>query len=293
MKHNVLITGTSSGIGQATARLFAQQGYTVFAGVRKLVDAEPLAHPNIHPILLDVADAASIDAAVDTLTQLIGHQGLHAVINNAGIIYNGPFELASEAEVRRVMEVNFFGLVRLSQKTIGLLQTSFSNTRERAKLVFTSSIGAALGIPWEFSYHASKFAVNGLAEAISYELGPLGIDVTSVMPGGIQTPIFSKGVASAHGFFNGDMGRNHAYYKANIDAFAKTADRMYGLASKPEKAAQAMLRVVQAHKAPARIRVGTDAKILYLLVRLLPLSWRQALLRGQFVPHPQNTLGKA
>jgi NAD(P)-dependent dehydrogenase (short-subunit alcohol dehydrogenase family) len=283
MQH-VLITGCSSGIGLTSALQLAAEGYRVYAGIRKESDAAQLHHPNIQTILLDVADPASIQQAFEKVSLLIGAEGLHGLINNAGIIYATPFETYEEDKLEQMFAVNLYGPIRMSRIFMPLLQKSFMATGKRAKMIQVSSIGGAVGLPWEFGYHVSKFGVNGLVQSLSFELDPLGIDSTAVMPGGIKTRLFDKVNANTEHLIELTKGSiNSGYYSHNLRNFAQVAKQVYNLASKPEAVGNTFIRLLKATKAPMRVRVGTDAKIMYFLLRLLPGSIINAMLSTSLV----------
>src|SRR5262245_32183938 len=174
---SVLITGTSSGIGEATAVVLAKRGWRVFATMRNLnkrvlldralkeavVDAEI--------VQLDVANGASIQAAVDAILAQTGNK-LDAVVHNAGVAAAGALEDVPEAELRRVMDTNFFGVLELTR---ALLPT-FRKQRS-GRIVIVTSEAAFMGQPTNSIYCASKWALEGWAESVAYELEPFGIDV--------------------------------------------------------------------------------------------------------------------
>jgi NAD(P)-dependent dehydrogenase (short-subunit alcohol dehydrogenase family) len=290
MKNSVLLTGASTGIGNATAQLLASSGYNVFAGVRSTKDSDALnayGLATLHPILLDVTQKADIDTAFLQIEKTVGQEGLLAVINNAGINYIAPFELANEAKVRQLMEVNFFGLINVSQRFLPLLQKyktqqASSNT---AKIINIGSIGSTIGIPWESSYHASKFAVLGLSESLRFELEDLGIIVTCVLPGGIRTPFFAKTGESIEIAKQKLSGSNGDYYEGNMSKMQEAAQQFERFSTPPEKVAAVIERAIRSRRPPLKILVGNDAKIIYFLTKM---GWT-GLLKSQFIK--QKTSG--
>lgn len=188
----VLITGTSSGIGQITAKVLVSKGWHVFATMRNLEKKGPLEKSveeaegpgRLTFVALDVTDPASIEAAVaDILSQTGGT--LDAVVHNAGVAIAGAHEDLPDAEIRRVMETNFFGVLGLTR---ALLPT-FREQRH-GRIVCISSQSAFAGQPTNSIYCASKWALEGWAESIAYELDPFGIDVVLVEPGPYKTEIW-------------------------------------------------------------------------------------------------------
>jgi NAD(P)-dependent dehydrogenase (short-subunit alcohol dehydrogenase family) len=191
---SVLITGTSSGIGQATAVILAKRGWQVFATMRDskkrgaldqaLKDAG--AQGDAEVVQLDVASKASIQAATDAILSQTGNT-LDAVVHNAGVAAAGALEDVPEAELRRVMETNFFGVVELTRA----LLPSFRQQR-RGRIVIVTSEAAFMGQPTNSIYCASKWALEGWAEAIAYELEPFGIRIVLVEPGPYRTEIWKS-----------------------------------------------------------------------------------------------------
>lgn len=188
----VLITGTSSGIGKVTARLLAAKGWRVFATMRDLKKKEPLERmlneagvgERVTFETLDVADPKSIETAVASILEQTGGK-LDAVVHNAGVAIAGAHEDLPDAELRRVMETNFFGVLGLTR---ALLPT-FRDQRQ-GRILCVSSQSAFAGQPTNSIYCASKWALEGWAESVAFELDPFGIDVILVEPGPYKTEIW-------------------------------------------------------------------------------------------------------
>ena len=281
--HFVLVTGTSTGIGLATVKTIVSNGYTVFAGVRKEADFKQLQHPNIIPILLDVANSDSRDSALALIKAKVGNNGLHAVVNNAGFNYVAPFEYTNEAQLRAMFDVNVFGAAMLGAECIPLLIDSRKNTGKRSKIINISSIGGAVGLPWEWGYHASKFAVNGLSQSTRIELAPLGIDVTAIMPGAIRTPFIDKSKENKKSLSTMPQNERSVYYQTNLDKFENLADDMFKSASAPEAVGKAVLKQINASKSKSRVRVGTDAKVFYFINRILTAGMFEAFVSSLMI----------
>src|SRR5512140_4038187 len=175
----VLITGTSTGIGQATAVALAARGWRVFATMRNLEEKNPLervlkdadVRHNVEIEQLDVNDAASIRTAVASTLSQTGNK-LDAVVHNAGVAAAGALEDVPESELRRVMETNFFGVLELTRTLLPTFRA-----QRRGRIVIVSSEAAFMGQPTNSIYCASRWAVEGWAEAIAYELEPFGIEI--------------------------------------------------------------------------------------------------------------------
>jgi NAD(P)-dependent dehydrogenase (short-subunit alcohol dehydrogenase family) len=268
----ILLTGASTGIGNATAQHLAKQGYTVFAGIRNEKDAAILrgySLPNLQPIQLDITKKEDIETAFKHIEKTVGSTGLAAVINNAGINYIAPFELSDEAKVRHLMEVNFFGLMNVSQRFLPLLQQfGKQNKVNSAKLINIGSVGSTIGIPWEFSYHASKFAVLGLTESLRFELEALDIVATCILPGGIRTPFFTKSGENTEASKKALTGANADYYANNMSKMWDAAQQFERFATPPEKVAAKIENAIKSRKPPLKILVGLDARIIYFLTKV-------------------------
>lgn len=179
MPPTILITGCSSGFGRATAELFAARGWNVVATMRNLDDAGELGHrPNVLATALDVQDQESIAHAIDAAVGRFGR--IDALVNNAGFGLFGVFESTSDDKVREQFEVNLFGAMAVTRAVLPHMR------RRRAGTIVNVSSGAGVfGLPMLSLYCASKFALEGFSEALSYELAALGITVKIVEPGGV------------------------------------------------------------------------------------------------------------
>lgn len=186
MTKTVLITGCSSGFGAAAARAFAAKGWNVVASARKLDDLAPLRSvPNLLPVVLDVEDRPSIDAAVKAGIERFGR--IDALVNNAGFGLFGIFEGTPREKIQEQFDVNVFGLMDVTRA----LLPHFRRNREGA-IVNVSSGAGAFGLPMTSLYCASKFALEGFSEALSYELADVGIRVKIVEPGGVTSTKFGE-----------------------------------------------------------------------------------------------------
>ena len=286
----VLISGTSTGIGRATALLLASQGFNVMAGVRREADARTFTKDGVAsgsdsgrlvPVILDVTDQSSIDSTIGRARELAGASGLRADINNAGIVVPGPVEHVSAEDWRRQFDVNFFGMVELTRATLPLLrQGVVAHGLHVPRLMFISSVGGRVSQPILAPYTTTKFATNALGDSLRLELRRQGIGVTVLEPGAIATEMWAKGDASAREF-----GPNHParkLYDAEITGLAEAAKRASGRAIPAAKAADEILRALTASRAPARVLVGTDAKITALLRSWLPIAWFDAIMLREF-----------
>jgi NAD(P)-dependent dehydrogenase (short-subunit alcohol dehydrogenase family) len=193
---SVVITGASTGIGWATAKLLLDRGFRVFGSVRKQADAERLKSEfgaNFTPLMLDVTDEAAVLAAAREVRAALNGETLSGLVNNAGIAVAGPvLELAVD-EFRRQMEVNVIGPIIATQAFGPLLGSDSSLKGPKGRIVMISSVAGKNGNPLTPAYSASKHAIEGLSESLRRELMLFGIDVIIVAPGPVKTPIWSKG----------------------------------------------------------------------------------------------------
>jgi NAD(P)-dependent dehydrogenase (short-subunit alcohol dehydrogenase family) len=191
---SVLITGTSSGIGLATAVVLAKRGWRVFATLRDLGKRGQLeralkdagVQQGVGIEQLDVTSGTSIGAAIEPILSRTGNE-LDAVVHNAGVAAAGVLEDVPEAELRRVMDTNFFGVLALTRALLPIFRKQRSG-----RIVVVTSEAAFMGQPTNSIYSASKWALEGWAESIAYELEPFGIEVVLVEPGPYRTEIWKS-----------------------------------------------------------------------------------------------------
>jgi len=192
---SVVITGASSGIGWATAKLLLDRGFRVFGSVRKEADADRLKREfgaNFTPLLFDVTDEAAVLAAAREVRAALDGETLFGLVNNAGIAVAGPvLELAAD-EFRRQMDVNVIGPIITTQAFGPLLGTDSALKGPKGRIVMISSVAGKNGNPLMSAYSASKHAIEGLSESLRREMMLFGIDVIVVAPGAVKTPIWSK-----------------------------------------------------------------------------------------------------
>jgi NAD(P)-dependent dehydrogenase (short-subunit alcohol dehydrogenase family) len=192
---SVVVTGASTGIGWATAKLLLQRGFRVFGSVRKAQDAERLRSEfgaNFTPLLFDVTDEAAVRAAAGEVRAALNGETLAGLVNNAGIAVGGPaLELAVD-QFRRQFEVNVIGPIIATQAFAPLLGADPSLHGPKGRIVMISSVAGKSGNPMSSPYSASKHAIEGLSESLRRELMLFGIDVVIVAPGAVKTPIWGK-----------------------------------------------------------------------------------------------------
>jgi NAD(P)-dependent dehydrogenase (short-subunit alcohol dehydrogenase family) len=192
---SVVVTGASTGIGRASAKLLLDKGFRVFGSVRKQADADRLKGefgPNFTPLLFDVTDEAAVLAAAREVRAALSGETLSGLVNNAGIAVPGPvLELAVD-EFRRQMDVNVIGPIIATQAFGPLLGSDPSLKGSKGRIVMISSLSGRNGDPFTSAYSASKHAIEGLSESLRRELMLFGIDVIIIAPGAVKTPIWRK-----------------------------------------------------------------------------------------------------
>ncbi len=186
----IFITGSSTGLGRAAARLFAERGWKVIATMRRPEkDAELAAVPGVTLLPLDVTDPAQIKAAAGRAIEL---GGVDVVFNNAGYGLAGPLEGTSDEELRREIDTNLLGVIRTTQAFL-----PYFRERRSGLFIATTSIGGHIALPFNSVYHATKWALEGWSESMSFELGQFGVGIKTVAPGGIKTDFISRSLSLA------------------------------------------------------------------------------------------------
>jgi NAD(P)-dependent dehydrogenase (short-subunit alcohol dehydrogenase family) len=273
----VLITGAGRGIGRATATRLAQSGWSVIAGVRRAADAEALiaAHPDrVSPVILDVTDAAQV-AALDAA--LPGR--VDALVNNAGIVVTGPLEAVAPDELRRQLEVNVVGQAAVTQALLPRLRSS------RGRIVFVSSLSGRVATPMFGPYNASKFALEGMADALRMEIRPWGVDVSLVEPAQTDTDLWQRAEDDLDAVLASLSPGHRELYGRHIEGFRKTIPRSQRMAAPADGVAAAIERALTDRRPRARYVVGRPAQIQAVLAALTPTPVLDRLLRmGSGVP---------
>jgi len=272
----VLVTGASTGIGEACALRLDRVGHRVFAGVRRAADAERLrasASQRLVPVELDVTDAAAIDACRGRIAAAVGDAGLHGVVNNAGVAIGGPVEFLDLEAWRRQLEVNVVGQVAVTKALLPLVRTA------RGRIVFIGSSSGRVSIPLMAPYGASKHALEAIAESLRHELRPDGVRVSLIEPGAVKTAIWDKGRALADEMERALPAEARTRYARFIAAVRKGIDYQERVGIDPAVVARAVEHALFARRPRARVLVGTDAKLQGILARLFPDPLRDQLVR--------------
>lgn len=268
-----MVTGTSSGIGAATAKLLGSAGFTVFAGVRNDGDAREAAslHRNVRPVRLDVTDAGAIAAAA----QLVSASGipLAGVVNNAGIAVAGPLEFLPLDELRKQFEVNVIGALAVTQAYLPALRAN------RGRIIFIGSISGRIAVPFIAPYSASKFALRAIADALRIELAPAGVAVLLVEPGSVKTPIWRKG-REANASLQQRLGASGmAHYGHALGAVVRQTEREEEAGMPAERVARTVLHAMTARRPRAHYVIGAPAR-LGIVLSWLPAKLHDRIMRA-------------
>jgi NAD(P)-dependent dehydrogenase (short-subunit alcohol dehydrogenase family) len=279
----VVITGASTGIGEATALRLAAGGYQVFAGVRKQADAERLGSqslPNLVPIIIDVTDSETIEAAYKEVEGVVGEKGIVGLFNNAGVSWGGPLEFQDMAEIRALFDANVFGVLQVTQVFMPLVR------RGHGRIICTGSIGGRITSPFVGIYSASKAAVASLCHALRLELRPWGIEVICIEPGSIATPIWDKGLDAFDKALAKMPEKASEYYGDMIEPLRKLTRMQGERGIPPSRVAEVVERALTAAHPQPRYLVGNDARAMSLLGRM-PDRARDAVL-ARFIGIPKE-----
>jgi short-subunit dehydrogenase len=276
----VLITGCSSGIGQATALRLVRSGRTVYATARKPETLSELQAAGCKTLALDVTDEQSMQAAVAEIERAEGAIGV--LINNAGYSQSGAIETVPLEAVRRQFETNVFGLVRLTQLVLPKMRA-----QRWGKIVNVGSMGGRLSFPGGGHYHATKHALEAISDAMRFELRGFGIDVILLEPGLITTEFGEAATASmADVELSGDDP--YATFNTTVGAVTKGAydGPMKLLGGGPDRVAKVIERAIKRGHPPARISITPSAKLTMAIRKLMPDRLWDAAMRAQF-PQPR------
>ena len=241
----ILITGASSGFGKFTAQMLSEQGHIVYGTSRK--PSENM--NNVKMLVVDVTSPLSIRQAVE---QIISEQGrIDVLINNAGIGIGGALELATEDEVSKQMNTNFFGVVNMCREVLPLMRKA-----RKGKIINISSIGGVMGIPYQGFYSASKFAVEGYSEALALEVYPFHIKVCLVEPGDFNTGFTDNRNIS-------EQTRLNADYRESFLKSLEIIEKEERNGCHPRKLAAAICKIVARKNPPFRTKVGPLVQVLF------------------------------
>jgi NAD(P)-dependent dehydrogenase (short-subunit alcohol dehydrogenase family) len=251
---NVVITGASTGIGEACARDLAERGYRVFAGVRKESDAERLSREitrKLVPLFLDVTEPEQIAQAVKT----VGDRGLAGLINNAGVVVGGPLEIVPIERLRMQLEINVIGQAAVTQAFLPHLR------RAKGRVINIGSISGRIAMPMIGPYAISKFGLEAFSDALRRELHPWGIHVSLIEPGAIATPIWKKAIDRVDGVLEKMPDEARKLYGNSVEAARKAALKAAKEAIPVEEVVKVVHHALTAPKPKTRYLIGKEAKM--------------------------------
>jgi NAD(P)-dependent dehydrogenase (short-subunit alcohol dehydrogenase family) len=262
VRGNVVVTGASTGIGQATAVRLAGAGWHVLAGVRKAPDGAALVAQaaSIEPLIIDVADEASIAAAAEQ----VGDRPLSGLVNNAGIALGGPLEYFPVEDLRRQLEVNVVGLVATTQAMLPAIR------RGTGRIVNMGSVGGRVSSGFDGPYNASKFALEALTDSLRQELSPWKIRVIVVEPGAVSTPIWGKGADQVTAAADTLGPEAQQRYGSALAAFATLTAKLNRQGITPDKVAAVIQKALTTSRPRSRYLVGPDAHVQVAARAILP-----------------------
>ncbi|WET04221.1 SDR family oxidoreductase [Flavobacterium sp. YJ01] len=247
MRKTIFITGASSGLGKATAKLFQEKGWNVIATMRKPENETELTSlENVKVIALDVTNSSQIK---ESINQVLATENVDVVLNNAGYGLIGPLESFSEEQIENQLQTNLFGVINVSRAFV-----PYFRERQSGTFINITSTFGLLGYPTCSIYNASKFAVDGFSEGLAYELAQFGIKVKVVAPGGMQTDFAGRSL----------QGGLHQAYQGLIAKVSEGySEEQLANYTKAESVAEIIYDAATDDKAQLRYIAGKDANELY------------------------------
>ncbi|GAB1154533.1 SDR family oxidoreductase [Paenibacillus illinoisensis] len=271
----VVVTGTSSGIGRATAEQLAAEGFHVLAGVRRQEDADKIKQNNIEPVILDITAIDTLRALAERVEQDPLGRPLRAVVNNAGIAVNAPLEMVPLDEFRRQIEVSVIGQVAVIQAlTPALLKSG-------GRVVNIGSVGGKISMPGFGIYSAAKYAMEAINDSLRREMSSFGLKVIMITPGGVSTSLSEKGVTTADRLSKLMTPDQHRRHDRLFDAMKAQAESWATSGIPPKKVAEVVSRAIHVSNPRTRYTAGRDSALLTRLVRILPDKLLDRMLRSQ------------
>jgi NADP-dependent 3-hydroxy acid dehydrogenase YdfG len=277
---SVLITGCSSGIGAATAADLVAHGHTVYATARRPETLQDLAEKGCRTLALDVTDEESMAAAVAAVEEAEGSVGV--LVNNAGYSQSGAIESIPLDDIRRQFETNVFGLIRMSQLVLPGMRRA-----GRGRIINIGSMGGKLTFPGGGSYHATKYAVEAISDAMRFEVQGFGVQVVLIEPGLITTEFAHAAVASTDGLNDGP----YADFNARVGAVTAGIyeSRLAGVVGGgPETVAEVIRTAIESKRPKARYTVTPSATLGIVQRQITPDRLWDWMLRAQF-PVPKQS----
>lgn len=266
-----LVTGASSGIGHATALALAAHGFVTYATARRPEALAELRAQGLRTLTVDVTDEAALAAAVRTVEA--EHGAVDVLVNNAGYGEMGPVEEVTLERWRDQFETNVFGLVRLSQLVLPGMRA-----RGWGRIINVSSGGGEFTFPLAGAYHASKYAVESISDALRFEVRPFGIDVVVVQPSVVRTPLVDASLDSLRRVASSP-------YAALIESYTRQSRESIARGTAiltPEQIAAVIVRAALARQPRTRYKIGAIARVLPVLRQVLPDRAWDAMIARMF-----------
>lgn len=268
MQKTVLVTGASAGIGKATAIYLAQNGYTVYAAARRVEKMQELKSYGIKPVALDVTQDDSITACVEQIFQEAGR--IDILVNNAGFGSYGAIEDVALSDARYQLEVNVFGAMRLAQLVLPKMREN-----HYGKIINVSSVGGKITSPLGGWYHASKFALEALSDAMRLEVQSFGVNVVVIQPGGTKSEWGNIAVDSLM------RVSGKTAYAGLVTGFKKSFEKVAGNVPEPIVIAKLIKTSIEANNPKTRYSGGYMAKPMLFLRKILSDKLFDRLLMSQ------------
>ncbi len=264
---SIVITGTSTGIGYASSKLFIENGYRVFGSVRNEADADKVSSElgsNFVPLIFDVTDEAAVKNSVKIVEDQIGEQKLSGLINNAGLGVIGTIQSLSAEQFKYQFDVNVLGVFHCCQAYLDLLGADKNRKGDPGKIINISSISGEIGMPFMSAYNMSKFGLEGFSEGIRRELLMYGIDVVVIAPGPVKTPIWKKinQKDEVQRYDNSD-------FRESVSRAMKMTEKMEQAGCEPSVIAERALSIIENIKNKTRYRID-PTRMQNILLQLFP-----------------------
>ena len=278
MQEIVIITGASSGIGAATAHELAGRGFYVIAGVRNDRDADAIRGPGIEPLMIDITNPDHIRALATRVNGDLQGRAVRALVNNAGMGVNAPFEVFPIDEWRHLFEVNFFGHIAVTQALLPAL------IRSKGRVINISSVGGKIAMATYGPYAGTKFALEAVSDSLRREIAPLGVQVVVVEPAAVRTKIGDRAIARAQEVAATMTPEQSERYGRLVEAITAQAASAMESGLSADAAAKVIAQAVTARKPRTRYTIGRDAALLPLLTTL-PDRMLDCILAAALRPH--------
>jgi NAD(P)-dependent dehydrogenase (short-subunit alcohol dehydrogenase family) len=280
-----LVTGAGTGLGFATAKLLSENGWQVFGTIIPSQSPDELKELGITPIVMDITDRESVADGYEYVANKVGDKGLAALINVAGVagIAGGVIEGVSEERIKALFDVNVFGTIRVIQVFLPLLREYGP-----ARIVNVSSSGVRVPSAFSGIYAISKYAVEGITNSLRYEMPIFGIQVTSIEPGAMDTPMTANSKENMAKTWDMMPEAVRELYYEKLNPSLEYMDNMIQQANPPEVVAKVILKALNAKKMRIRYVGGKDVRFMPFLQRLLGENlFEKLMITIQKLPKPE------